>query len=159
MVELKSSSPLRPMLLAGALVILLAGGAAMLWQQGQDATNPLTKAERSALDELGSGEVRGLDDGTQLSMIASFRAAEGQLCREYQLVKGDVFRAVLACRERHGWQQRFATITPTKAGTFESISEESAMGAAIEAIGAGAPLNSAEENSALGSQADRAPPN
>lgn len=159
MVDLKSSSPLRPMLMAGVLVLLLAGGAAMFWQQGQDATNPLTKAERAALDELGSGEVRGLDDGTQLSMIASFRAAEGQLCREYQLVKDDVFRAVLACRERHGWQQRFATITPTKEGTFESISDESAMTAAVQAIGAGAPLTQPEENAALGSDAGRPAPN
>lgn len=159
MVDLNASSPLRPMLLAGVLVLLLAGGAAMFWQDGEDSMNPLGKAERTALDELGSGEVRGLDDGAQLSMIASFRGAEGQLCRRYQLVKDDVFRAVLACRESHGWQQRFATITPTKQGTFESISDESAIDAAIQAIGAGAPLNSSEENAALGGNSGSNPTN
>ncbi|MEF9605863.1 sigma factor, partial [Paracoccus sp. PXZ] len=45
---------------------------------------------------------------TELSMIATFRPAEGQLCREYETAWDRMLRIVLACRDTDGWQAHFA---------------------------------------------------
>lgn len=133
-----------------ALLIVLAGfGLRWLPAEGPLAST-MPEPERAALTELASGQVRGLEDGTQLRMIASFRGDEGQLCRRYDMARDGAVRAVLACRGRNGWRQRFAALRETREGSFRPVSDESAMDAALEAVGAGRPLPRADETAAMG---------
>lgn len=141
---------------AAALVALALLGYGW-WQSGSPVTN-LAQSEITALQELRSGQVRGLEDGTQLSMVASFRGDAGQLCREYETVRDDTVRTVLACRGTQGWNQRFAAISRAKKGTFQPASEESSIDAALQAVGATQPLTDEEEAAALGSSAEGLPP-
>ncbi len=147
----------RPMLAAAAAIALAVVGLGW-WQWPGGTVEGMPSAELAALNELHSGEVRGLEDGTQLNMIASFRGAEGQLCREYETVRDESLRSVLACREKDGWTQRFAAISQTREGTFQPASDESAIGAALEAVGAGEPLSPEDEAAALGGGAGGLPP-
>lgn len=133
-----------------ALAILLAGFGLRWLVQDNPLAMAMPEAERAALTELHSGQVRGLDDGTQLRMIASYHGQEGQLCRRYDMARDGAVRAVLACRERDGWRQRFAALRDTRAGSFRPVSDESAMNAALEAVGATEPLSDADETAALG---------
>lgn len=135
-----------------AVAIVLAGFLLRWLPQDNPLAMTMPEAERAALIELHSGQVRGLDDGTQLRMIASYRGLEGQLCRRYDMARDGAVRAVLACRERDGWRQRVAMQRDTRDGSFRPVSDESAMDAALEAVGAGAPLSEADEASALGGE-------
>lgn len=135
-----------------ALTIVLAGFLLRWLPQDNPLATTMPEPERVALTELHSGQVRGMEDGTQLRMIASFRGLEGQLCRRYDMARDGAVRAVLACRERDGWRQRFAALRDTRAGSFRPVSDESAMDAALEAVGAGAPLSDADEAAALGGE-------
>ena len=149
----------RPWLAAAASVALAALVFGWWQQSGAPAPQGLAQPEIAALDELRAGQVRGLDDGTQLSMIASYRGDEGQLCREYETVRDSTIRIVLACRGTEGWQQRFAALSATQDGTFQPASDESAIDAALQAVGADQPLTPEEEAAALGDSAEGLPPN
>lgn len=135
-----------------AVAIVLAGFLLRWLPQDNPLAMTMPEAERAALIELHSGQVRGLDDGTQLRMIASYRGLEGQLCRRYDMARDGAVRAVLACRERDGWHQRVAMQRDTRDGSFRPVTDESAMDAALEAVGAGAPLSEADEAAALGGE-------
>ena len=133
-----------------AVLIVLAGFGLRWLPQDNPLAMTMPEPERAALTELHSGQMRGLDDGTQLRMIASFRGSQGQLCRRYDMARDGAVRAVLACRERDGWRQRVAMQRDTRAGSFRPLTDESAMDAALEAVGAAAPLSDADEAAALG---------
>ncbi|SMO43884.1 anti-sigma factor family protein [Paracoccus laeviglucosivorans] len=144
--------------LAAAASVAIAAFAFGWWQNDKPGPQAFGQPEIAALDELRTGQVRGLDDGTQLSMIASFRGSEGQLCREYEAVNAGTVRTVLACRGSEGWVQRFAALAATEEGTFQPASGESSIDAALQAVGAGAPLTPEEEAAALGDSAEGLPP-
>lgn len=139
----------RPWMAAAASVAVVALGLG--WWQWTGAPGPqsLPVAELAALDALPSGQVRTLDDGTKMAMIASFRASDGRLCREYETRHAQELRTVLACREADGWTPRFAAISHDGGQEYLPASGEGTIDAAIEAIGAGLPLAPQEEAAAL----------
>lgn len=53
------------------------------WQWSGPAPQEFSAPELAALEGLVSGQVQALGDGGQLSIIASYHDAQGQLCREY----------------------------------------------------------------------------
>lgn len=142
----------RPVLAAAASLAIAAIGLGW-WSWSTDVPSGLSVPEIAALDSLPSGESQALGDGGTLTMIASFQAAEAGLCREYETAQDSRIRTVLACRDGGGWQERFAVTAETAdetAGGYQPASGEGSVDAALERIGAGAPLSPADEAAALG---------
>lgn len=138
----------RPILAAAASLAIAAIGLGW-WGWSMNAPRGLSAPELAALDGLPSGESRTLEDGGALTMIASFQAGEAGLCREYETTHDSRIRTVLACREGDGWQERFAASSETAEG-YQPASGEGSIDAALERVGAGAPLSPADEAAALG---------
>ncbi|KGJ03105.1 hypothetical protein SAMN04487972_11064 [Paracoccus halophilus] len=139
----------RPLLAAAASVALAVVGLGWwLWPDAGPAAIPA--AELAALESLPSGETRALEDGAELTMIASFTTEQGQFCREYETLRDARIRIVLACREAEGWQGRFAAVIEGEQSGYVPASGDVSLEAALRDLGAGAPLTPAEEASALG---------
>ena len=138
----------RPILAAAASLAIAAMGLAW-WSWSVRVPDGLSVPELAALDGLPSGESRTLEDGGALTMIASFQAGEAGLCREYETTHDSRIRTVLACREGDGRKERFAASSETAEG-YQPASGEGSIDAALERIGAGAPLSPADEAAALG---------
>lgn len=138
----------RPWLAVAASAAVVALGLGW-WQWSGRAPSGLAEAELAALDSLPSGEVVALSDGSRLAMIASFRDGAGALCREYETLGADSARIVLACRDEDGWQQRFAATGAVEGDHYSPASGADPVEAALDAIGAGAPLTPEEEAAAL----------
>lgn len=137
----------RPWLSAVASVALVVVGLA--WWQWDSAGQGFSTSELAALDGMSSGQVLSLEGGGKLSMIASFRDSQGQLCREYETAQGGRLDTVLACRDQGSWQQRFAASANMDGDGYRPASGEAGVDAALEAIGAGLPLTPEEEAAAL----------
>lgn len=138
----------RPWLAAAASAAVVALGLG--WWQWTDAPAPgIGAAELAALESLPSGQVQPLEDGGELAMIASFRASDGRLCREYETARDEALRIVLACREGDGWQERFAATAQQGGADYRPASGEGSMDAALAAIGAADPLAPEEEAAML----------
>ncbi|QEU08474.1 hypothetical protein FOB51_10940 [Paracoccus yeei] len=139
----------RPWMAAAASVAIVALGLG--WWQWAGAPGPqsFSAAELAALDSLPSGQVQPLDQGAELAMIASFRAGDGGLCREYETRRGEVLRTVLACRGDAGWSERFAAESRDGGQEYRPASGEGTIDNAIAAIGAEAPLTPEDEAAAL----------
>jgi hypothetical protein len=148
--------------LAAGLLSLIAGGAAY-WLgatlhpgAAQTANVPFgvlvlapdtLRALTGVLDALPSGEERTLPDGRRVELVATFRAADGVLCREFNLhAAGGLTRAV-ACRGEQ-WQATFAVAASAAAGYTPAAGPAAALDAYVESVG-GTPLGPAEEAEAL----------
>jgi hypothetical protein len=148
----------RPMAVAATLALAVGVAAGLLVAQatGDRTGGGLrlaaleTPGLARALDTLPSGERQAVDGG-QITPIASFLNAEGELCREVELDRatGDTLVAV-ACRTPEGWQPRLAIAAPAADGTgYAPASSLDTLDAYLGAIGAGAPLSPGEEAAAL----------
>ena len=139
----------RPMLAAAASVALAVVGLGWwLWPDRGPAGLPV--AELAALDSLPSGESRILEDGAELTMIATFNAEQGGFCRENETARDARIRVVLACREGAAWQERFAAVIEGEQSGYQPASGDVSLEAALTDLGAGVPLTPAEEAAALG---------
>ena len=104
-----------------------------------------------ALDATASGQLAVLDDGSQLTPVLSFAAADGRFCREFSLSGEGVGGKGIACREGGGtWQvealEPGATPLADSAGIVLAAGAESAaLAAAYDRLGAGDPLPMARE--------------
>lgn len=78
------------------------------WQWGHDDEGGPSPAERAVLARLPSGEGETLPDGRQMTMISSFKDADGVLCREYETHRDRLMRISIACREFWDWNRRFS---------------------------------------------------
>lgn len=139
----------RPLLAAAASLAIAAIGLGW-WGWSTRIPEGLPASELAALDSLPSGESRQMDNGAALTMIASFEAAEGAFCREYETAQDTRIRVVLACREGGEWRARFAQGSDAGPEGYQTASDEGSIEAALERIGAGAPLTPAQEAAALG---------
>lgn len=148
----------QPMALAAslALAVGLGGGfwaANMLpVPQGDPARLILLDAEglAPALTELASGDRRSLASG-EVAIIASFRDADGRVCREfeYDAATGNSIVSVV-CHGVDGWHPRLVIATgPQDSSGYAPASSLDTLDAYLSAIGAGAPLSAAEEQDAL----------
>lgn len=139
----------RPWLAAAASAAIVALGLGWWNWAGAPAQPGFTAAELAALDGLPSGQVQVLEGGAELAMIASFRASDGGLCREYETAHATERRVVLACRGAEGWAERFAAVAQDGGQDYRPASGAATIDAAIAAIGAGAPLTPEDEAAAL----------
>lgn len=139
----------RPWLAAAASAAIVALGLGWLNWSGAPASPGFTAAELAALDGLPSGQVQPLEGGAELAMIASFRAADGGLCREFETQRVAARRVVLACREADGWAERFSAVSQDGGQDYRPASGAATIDAAIAAIGAQMPLTPEDEAAAL----------
>lgn len=138
----------RPLLAAAASLAIAAVGLGW-WGLSTRVPDGLPASELAALEGLPSGESQVLEEGVTLTMIASYQAAQGGLCREYETERGGDTRTVLACRDNGAWGKQFAQ-TAARAEGYQPASGDGSIDAALERIGAGTPLTPEQEAAALG---------
>lgn len=102
------------------------------------------------LDRLPAGGRADIEGG-EVAIIASFRDADGALCREFEVDSPDATTVVsVACRSQTGWVPKLAVIAPADDGSqYAPASSLETLDAYLAAIGAGAPLPIEEESAAL----------
>lgn len=136
---------------AMAASLVLALGAVFLWTAG---SGPNTEAMQTfvyqTLEQTPSGEGRKhSDNGWQVMPLASYRTADGRLCREYAGRTGDDTLSGLACRSTEGqWQTLVSRTQPPAEGYQPASGPSQKVEAVLRGLEAGDPL-SAEEEAAL----------
>lgn len=111
-----------------------------------------------ALDATASGQLAVLDDGTRLTPVLSFAAADGRFCREFSLSGSAAGGKGIACRERRGgW--RVEALEPGATRLADSAKIMPAQGAgsatldaAYDRLGAGDPLSQDQEQRLIAAQ-------
>lgn len=102
-----------------------------------------------ALADAASGEEISLPGG-DLSLIASFEAGDGAICREFEF-HGQNEQTVIsvACRQDQDWELRFAVAAAPADDGYAPASSLESLDAWLMAIEASAPLSLEEEAKAL----------
>ncbi|MGK9235549.1 hypothetical protein KXS07_28125 [Inquilinus limosus] len=120
--------------------------------QGLEVAGLGSPAISEALGRVASGEDAVLaGTGDRLRAIASFRDANGALCREFEVDgAGGATVISVACRSDGAWSVRFAVAAPAGEGGYAPASSMEALDAYLAAIGAQEPLSREDEAAALG---------
>jgi hypothetical protein len=132
--------------LAAAMALAVVG---LGWWQMGDAPSGLPQAAVTALDSLPSGQAVELGDGRDLTMIASYRTADGAFCREYETAQNAGLTVSVACRDGDGWQQQFASDMTATDGYVPASGDIAALDEWLSKTGAGDPLTPEDEGAAL----------
>ncbi len=137
-----------------ALAVGLAGG----WYAGQggqtaDSLQLTALADPEVAQALGSvpaGERLALASGNAFTAIATFRTAEGDLCREfeYDQASGSTYVAV-ACTQSGTWELRLAVASVADAGGYAPASSLETLDAYLDATSAGQPMTAEDEAAVL----------
>ncbi|MFC3168178.1 anti-sigma factor family protein [Paracoccus fontiphilus] len=135
--------------LAAIAAALTAAVVGIGWWQMGGAPGGLPQAEVAVLDSLPSGEAVTLDDGRDLTMIASYRTAAGDFCREYETVRDEALTVSVACRDNGIWRQQFASNLDAGDGYVPASGDIEALDTWLSETGAGDPLTPADEAAAL----------
>lgn len=134
-----------PLAGVAAVVTVVAVAVPLLQPSGVSVLNGLSNAElQAALGTLPSGENQTLADGRNLHAVATFTAADGTLCREFE-VPGYV---MVACRSAAEWQVSMAVAIGAGEG-YQAASGLGALDSYLVEIGASAPLLDAQEREVL----------
>lgn len=139
---------LRPFATAIAAAMALAVVGGIWWQSGGPDQGGMAAAQVAALNELPSGEARETDGGT-MTVIASYRAGDGALCREYETADGHATRVAVACREGEDWAERFAVDLTADGGYQPASGDIPGLDDFLTSTGAGQPMTADEEAAAL----------
>lgn len=134
---------------AAVAAALTAAVVGLGWWQMGDAPDGLPQAEVAALDSLLSGEATVLEDGRDLTVIASYRTAEGAFCREYETARDASLTVTVACREGGDWQRQFASDMVATDGYVPASGDIAALDDWLAETGAGDPLTPEDEAAAL----------
>lgn len=140
--------------LAASIALAFGLGGATGWLVAPDGRTPGLLAGASvarALLETPAGAETRLDDGRVLRAVASFRDATGALCREVEIDEPTRSESLVtvACREGADWSLRFAVAVPSAEGGYAPASSLDALDAWLAAVGAGEPMEPADEAAAL----------
>jgi hypothetical protein len=148
---------------AAALALALGGlGGAVIAQRPSqhafaqiDATivtpaNPLHRILSSAP----SDEVLTLARGDQIKPVLTFVAADGRVCREFEMASERAMSVGVACRETQDWRLEIlvaAADRPAKTDGYQQASgyDERAISSVLERLGAGEALDPSAEKAAL----------
>ncbi len=142
-----------PALIAASLAALLAGPAGYLLAVGDDRQAGLAVAEpvpaevAALLDTLPAGAEQMIPQVGRLEAIATFRDAEGSLCREFEVDRSNAVVAV-ACRTDGAWRVAFAVEAPLDGG-YAPAGSLAALEAWLDAVSAGEPMSPEDEAAAL----------
>lgn len=104
-----------------------------------------------ALGRVASGEGSVLaGSGDRIRAVASFRDANGALCREFEVdTAGGSSVVSVACRADGAWSVRFAVVAPVRDGGYAPASSMEALDAYLASAGAHEPLSREDEAAAL----------
>jgi anti-sigma factor RsiW len=103
-----------------------------------------------AIRSVPSGEERRLDGGGRFRAIATYRDADGTLCREFEVDGRDTATVVaVACHGGGAWDVPFTVAAGQADGGYAPASSLEALDAYLAAVGAGPPLEPAAEREAL----------
>ncbi|PHQ67470.1 MAG: hypothetical protein COB97_10530 [Paracoccus sp.] len=138
----------RPLTALAAGLAAAVIGLGWWWQAGGPGMD-LPSDHLAALTSLPSGETGNLGNGQELTMIASYRARTGELCREYETRAGTDMSIRIACRTESGWQARYAETITASDGYVPASGEIASLDAFLADAGLGAPLTPEEERKAL----------
>lgn len=137
--------------LAAALTAAVIG---LGWWQGpqtpQSSAPVLSADVVAALSSLPSGEGRLLDDGRDLTIIASYSSDDVEICREYETSRDGLMQVVVACRADDAWTQRFAVELTAPDGYQPATGDIPGLDAYLAQSAAGEPLTLEEEAALLG---------
>ena len=141
---------------AGLAVAGFVGGHALAPERQGEASGGLrfaildTSGVSEALSRVAAGE-RVPVEGGEMALIASFRDAEGALCREFELDTADLVTVVsVACRAGDRWTPMIAVVAGADSDTqYAPASSLETLDAYLSAIGAGTPLSIEDEAVAL----------
>lgn len=126
---------------AGAIAAALALAVTVGMPSG-----PAPMAFGPALDATASGQLASLEDGTELTPVLSFAAADGRFCREFSLAGAGSGGKGIACREGTGnWQVEALEPGATRLADAAGIvlaagADGAALAAAYDQLGASDPL-------------------
>lgn len=147
----------RPAAIAAGFAALGLIGGYLIANPGQDASSSDlrfaildTPAITEALGRIPTGE--RLAVGTdEISLIATFRNAEDELCREFEVDSADAMTVVsVACWSGDRWEPTFAVVAAgTDDTSYAPASSFETLDAYLTAIGAEAPMSPDEERAAL----------
>lgn len=129
----------------------LAGTGTRDAPQGFAVAGLSSPALSEALGRVPSGEesvLAGSND--RLRAVASFRDANGALCREFEVdTAGGSSVVSVACRADGAWSVRFAVVAPVRDGGYAPASSMEALDAYLASAGAHEPLSREDEAEAL----------
>ncbi|TCN36391.1 anti-sigma factor [Sinorhizobium americanum] len=146
--------------IAASVVAVIAGFGGYWLGRGGEATPshvlPIAALSKPALDEalvtVASGAERQLPGSDQrFRAIATFRDNAQALCREFEVDSADRSTVVsVACLAGAGWRVTFAVAAPGGSDGYAPASSLETLDSYLTAVGAGQPLETAEEAKVLG---------
>ncbi len=153
----RSGVPIWQLPLAASIALAIGlGGGALLRGPGTNGTGMEIAAVSDpgltdALAALPAGESSILADGARVEVIATFRAADGSVCREFEVDQSDGTTFVsIACHDGEDWQIRFAIAAAGSDETgYAPASSLEALDAYLGATVAGPPLSAEDEAAVL----------
>jgi hypothetical protein len=150
-------SPIWSMAMAAsvAMAIGLTGGwyfgkGGSTGADGLQLTALSDPAISDALTRAAAGERVKLPSGNEFAAIATYRTADGELCREFEYDQpaGSTYVAV-ACDQSGAWDLRFAVASAPDDAGYAPASSLDTLDAYLDATGAGQPMTAEDEAAAL----------
>lgn len=151
------SRPVWHLPVAASIALAIGLGAGLMMSNPTAQPPSLAIAEvvdpvlSEALSTLASGDRIDLADGAQIAAIATFRAEDNALCREFEYdhSNGTAFVSI-ACHTGENWQVSFTVAAAgTADGGYAPASSLEVLDAYLSVTNAGAPLTPVEETAAL----------
>jgi len=121
-------------------------GSSMMYASMIDDTHPFANALQQSI----GGSAVDIGDNMTARAIVSYQLADGQLCREFEIVAPDTASVGIACRVEAGWQievQTAATVSTAGQNEIVTASGENseAMVQTLERLGVGIGLDAQQE--------------
>ena len=104
----------------------------------------------TALDTIAAGSEDSIGAGERFRAIATYRGADGAVCREFEVDRADGSTIVaVACHPDAAWEVQFAVVARQASDGYAPASSLESLDAYLDAVGAGAPLSPEAERNAL----------
>ena len=137
-----------PVALAAGLAGLMVGALGAQWSRGDPLLSPADGGMRAgrtltaALDATPSGQTSG-----RVGILYTVRAADGSVCRAFRVSGRVGAQEGAACRSGENWRVVVLAAANSRAPGYVAAgaAETAPVEAAIDALGAGAPLSRVEE--------------
>jgi hypothetical protein len=103
---------------------------------------------RRTLSAAVSGQQHDLEAG-QFRAIATYRSGNGGICREFTLQDASGKANAVACRSNSDWNVTFALVEPAQTSGYAPADGSDLIGAYLQKVNAGGPLEPPSEREAL----------